>query len=200
MFANNLQEEIIMKKVFSIALLFSFIYLVGCSSVSVKTDYDPGTDFTTFKTFKIYDGKPVEGDELVKHPISRKRVFASVEAKMIAMGYKLQESGDPDIFVVIHAGSKEKIQVTNYGGSYGPYGGYGWYGHRWGAYGYGGGTDVYQYDETTLVIDIVDMPEKEMVWRGMGTGIVQEYSDIEDKQAQIDLYVGKILDGFPPEK
>ena len=188
-----------MKKIVSLSLMISLFYLVSCSSVTVKTDYDPGTDFSQFKSFKIYDGKPVEGDELAKHPLVQKRVYASVEAKMQEKGYTLhQGEGDPDIFIVVHAGSKEKIQVTNWGGNYGPYGGYGWYGHRWGPYG--GGTDVYQYEETTLVLDIVDMPEKEMVWRGYGSGIVKQYSDEEDRRAQIDLYVGKILNDFPPGK
>ena len=103
--------------------------------------------------------------------------------------------------VIVHAGVKQKTQVTSYGGygyggyGYGRYGGYGGYGGGWG--GYGGGTDVYQYDETTLIIDIADFGKKELAWRGSGTGVVSETSDPEEMQEDIDDAVEKILDEFP---
>jgi len=52
--------------------------------------------------------------------------------------------------------------------------------------------------EGTLVIDIVDKAKKELIWRGLGTGVVQNYSDHEKLQASIDEYVRKILNNFPP--
>ena len=89
------------------------------------------------------------------------------------------------------------MQVTNYG--YGGYG-YGRYGRGWGGYGGYGQTDVYQYDETTVVIDIADAAKKEMVWRSTVTGVVKEYSDQNEMQARIDEVVAKMLSEFPPQK
>ena len=91
------------------------------------------------------------------------------------------------------------MQVTSYGGY-----GMGGYGRGWGGYGYGGGygggTDVYQYDETTLVIDIYDASKKEMVWRGTVTGVVKDDPDQEEQKKNIDNVVTKMLADFPPGK
>jgi hypothetical protein len=79
----------------------------------------------------------------------------------------------------------------------------GGYGRGWGGYGYGGmggTTDVYQYDETTLVIDMYDASKKEMVWRGTVTGVVKDEPDQEKQQENINNVVSKMLEDFPPEK
>ena len=55
------------------------------------------------------------------------------------------------------------------------------------------------YTEGTLVIDLVDAEKKEMVWRGMGTGIVKRYKNPEDAQRNIDKIVDRIMQGFPPK-
>ena len=64
--------------------------------------------------------------------------------------------------------------------------------------GYGGGTSVYYYDETTLLIDLIDVVLKELVWRGSGTGTVNDYSDQQEMQEAIDDVVAKIMYDFPP--
>lgn len=91
--------------------------------------------------------------------------------------------------VVAHAGVKEKTQVTDWGS-------YGWYNPWWGPYG--GRVDVSQYQEGTLVIDIVDFQDKEMVWRGLGTAVLEGNSNPEKIQAKVDQYVSQILAKFPP--
>ena len=43
------------------------------------------------------------------------------------------------------------------------------------------------YTEGTLVIDLVDMAEKELVWRGIATGTVQENPDLQKSQQRLAL-------------
>ena len=98
-----------------------------------------------------------------------------------------------DFVVILHAGTKERVQVNHYG--YGGYG-YGMYGRGWGP-GYGmTQTNVTYYDETTLVIDIADKSKKELIWRGAGTGVVNSKLSDEDR----DAVIAKILADFPPQK
>lgn len=175
--------------------------LIGCSSVTIKHDFDPEVDFSTYKTYMWYAGKMPAGDALNANPLVKKRIANAIDKTLQEKGYSIGTEEAYDFVVIIHAGTKEKTQITNYG--YSGYG-YGGYGRGWGGYGgYGGhygGTDVYQYDETTLVIDIMDAKKKEMVWRGTVTGVVKENPDMEEQQENIKNVVGKMLSKFPPEK
>jgi hypothetical protein len=178
-----------MKRMTVGVLMVAFLTIAGCSSVTVKSDYDTEVDFTTFKTYRWVQEK-VPGDELAQNPLLQKRVKASVDVALQAKGFILEETGDPDIVVVTHAGTKEKMQVTDWGGYYR-------YDPWWGPYG--GSVDVSYYTEGTLVIDIVDARERELVWRGVGTGIVREYSSGEKTQKALDEVVAEILKDFPPQ-
>ena len=174
-------------------LIMGLLSFWGCSSLSTTTDFDPDTDFSKYKTYSWYDGEVSGDDALHANPLAKKRVINSIDSYLTNNGYKLVTSG-ADFVVIVHAGTKEKMQINNYG--YGGYG-YGMYGRGWGP-GYGGGvqTDVTYYDETTLVIDIADASKKELVWRGTGTGIIRGKLSEEDRAAVI----AKILADFPPKK
>ena len=98
-----------------------------------------------------------------KYPLVYKRVVAAVDKALAAKGMTKMEEGEPDVVIVAHAGSKERMQVTHTGGGYYR----GWYDPWWGPYG--GSTHVSYYEEATLVIDIVSWNSKELAWRGMAT-------------------------------
>ncbi len=174
-------------------LLMGLISLVGCSSLSTTTDFDPDTDFSSYKTYSWYAGDMPADDALSANPLAKKRVINSIDSYLTSNGYKSVASA-ADFVVIVHAGTKEKMQINNYG--YGGYG-YGRYGSGWG-HGYGGmtQTDVSYYDETTLVIDIADASKKELVWRGTGTGIIRGKLTDEER----DAVIAKILADFPPKK
>lgn len=174
-------------------LVLGLLSFWGCSSMSTTMDYDPDTDFSQYKSYSWYAGEMPADDALAKNPLAQKRVIASIDKYLTSNGYKSVDSG-ADFVIIVHAGTKEKMQINNYG--YGGYG-YGRYGSAWG-HGYGGmtQTDVSYYDETTVVIDIADAGKKELVWRGTGTGIIRGKLTDEER----DAVVAKILAEFPPKK
>jgi hypothetical protein len=181
-----------------ILLLSLSLFLIwGCSSLSYKTDYDPSIDMSGYKTYMWYSGKMPDDDALSANPLIKKRVAAGVDEVLQEKGFSIGTKDAFDFVVIIHAGNKEKMQITNYG--YGGYG-YGRYGMGWGGYGGYGTTDVYQYDETTLVIDIVDAKKKEMVYRSTVTGVVKKNPSREEQEQNILKVVTKMLDDFPPEQ
>jgi hypothetical protein len=174
----------------SIGLGILLLVLASCSSVSVKYDYDKATDFHTYKTY-AWSAREIPHDALAQNPLMKKRVRLAVDETLGAMGYSLTEQDQADFVVVIHAGVKERMRVQDYGR-------YGWYDPWWGPWG--GRVEVSYYEEGTLVIDVVDAEKKELVWRGMGTGIVRKYAKPEKMQKDIDEDVTKILANFPPER
>ena len=118
----------------------------------------------------------------------RKRVQLAVDKSLENKGFNKLENGDPDFVLIIHAGAQPRMNVYHHG----PY----WYNPWWGPYG--GYSSVSYYEQGTLVIDIVDVKENELSWRGVATDIVQSYSDPEELQEDLDYLVERILDSFPP--
>jgi Domain of unknown function (DUF4136) len=59
--------------------------------------------------------------------------------------------------------------------------------------------DVYQYREGTLIIDLMDAKNNNLIWRGWGTSVLNS-NDIDLTEAEISEAVYKILKEFPPTK
>ncbi len=167
----------------------------GCSSITVDTDFDPEIDFSAYKTYVWYTGETAEDDQLAANPLVKKRVMLGVDNALEAKGYSKGTQDGAEFVILVQAGSKERMQVTSYG-----HGGYGYGRYRRGS-GWGGTTqtDVTYYDETTLIIDIIDLDKKALAWRGTGSGIVKKYDNQEEMQEGIDNVVAKILTDFPPD-
>ena len=188
------------RRIMKILKLFLFVItalllLCSCSSISVTSDFDPEYDFNTFKTYRWATMKELNPDDaLAKDPLIYKRVQAAVDEVMAAKGIELVETDNFNFVIIAHAGVKERTQVHNTGGGY--YGG--WYDPYWGPYG--GSTHVSNYEEGTLVIDIVHWENKEMAWRGLGTGVLKEIDDPDEVTEYINMWVGKIMAQFPPAK
>lgn len=179
-----------MRDLKSIVMGMFIIGLWGCASVSVKTDYDQSVDFRKFKTYNWDYEHQVPGDVLAGDPLLRKRIKTAVDQVLQSKGFESRPSGEADFTVVIHAGVKERMRVTNWGN-------YGWYDPWWGPYG--GRVDVSYYTQGTLVIDLVDAATRELAWRGLGEGIVREYSDSKRMEEDIRNTVTEILKHFPPQ-
>lgn len=169
------------------ALLFGAI---ACSSVSTTSDYNPDADFASYKSFCIYDGV-IKDSELESKPLAKKRIFEAITNEMQKKGLTLSDSTNASLLIYVHAGTTEKMNVTDYGYGYG-----GW----WGPYPYGKNIDVSYYTQGSLMIDFVDNSKDELVWAGIGTAALQDQGTPEERQAFIDEAVAKIISQYPPEK
>ena len=165
--------------------------VIGCGSgITVSSDYDPATDFTALKTFRWLEVKKRAKDDPLKSQLIEKRVRAAAEKALIAKGFQKVDSGEPDFFVAAFAGLKDKMNVTDWGYSYGPY---------WGPYPYGRNIDVSYYTQASLFIDLIDNGKDQLLWRGVGTGVVRgDNPTPSEAQARMDDAVDEILYEFPP--
>ena len=193
---------------FSIPLLslFFIALLTGCSTVSVNYDYDNTVNFATIHTY-TWGEIPGVDDTLTRDPLLRKRFIASIDNYLQLQGYQKADPALADVLIVIQAGVDEKMRIIDWGYPGGYYGyPHGWYLGGYGThsayggfgYAYGSRIDVSYYEEGTLVVDIVDNAKKQLVWRGVGTGIIQRYASHAELQEVVDEYVQKIFHHFPP--
>jgi hypothetical protein len=155
------------------------VVLAGCGSgLKVETDASPTANFGAYKTFAI--GKLPENAKAADKlsPISRQRVEMEVNSSLAAKGMqKVEDPTQADIVVYTYATTKERMDINTYGG------GYTYAGGRWGGY-YGGGpttTSVNYYNEGTLIVDLADTKAKQLVWRGIASGTVDDQQDAAKK-------------------
>jgi len=174
-------------KYFLIVTIF-ISFLAGCSSVSVTNDYDPAADFSAYSTFSIYDGV-IKDSELENVPLAKKRVLEAINNEMQKKGLTITDSSIASLIILVHGGTAEKMNVTDYGYGYG-----GW----WGPNPYGRDIDVSYYTQASLIVDFVDNTKKELVWRGIGSAALQDRGTPEERQQFIDEAVAQILDQYPP--
>ncbi len=163
--------------------LITTMLLTGCSTISVNQDYDPGYDFSKLKTFGFL---PIP-EEAGIDQLNANRFGDAIKNELTAKGYTVSENADFGVAILF--GKQTKTNITSYGYGYGPY---------WGRYGGTTNIDVSQYDEGTLVIDVIDMAKKELVWRGTGTGALNPSATVEERTANINNAVAQILAQFPP--
>lgn len=180
-----------MKNFISILSVFalSLILLSGCgTSISVNQDYDPAYDFTKLKTFGFI---PITSEAGIDQ-LNADRLGEALKTNLTAKGFTLSEKADFGIALFFTKSTKTDISTT---------GGYG-YGYGYGYRGYGGVgyTDIYQYDEGTLVVDFIDMAENKLIWRGIGSGVMSDNPSVEERTANINYAVSEILAQFPPTK
>lgn len=163
---------------------------VACSSVRVSVDYDPETDFSPYRTYAWFGvSQRPTGDYRVDNPLLDSRIHSAIDRELAARGYQLVEDRTPDLLVAYQLAINEKLDVYTIDRTY------------IGRYGYVVSvpeTRVSQYDEGTLVIDIADARQKKLVWRGVGSGRVEQYPTPEETTRKVDETVAQILSRFPP--
>ncbi len=122
-------------------------------------------------------------DQHIKNAITR---------EMEARGYRKEVNGQ--LLINFHRQSKDKVKVTQTPVSTG------YYGYRSGFYGWGGGTavmtDVQNYREGTLIIDVVDIAAKKLLWQSVAVARITE-SMLKEPQAAIDGAVAQMFGEFP---
>ena len=186
-----------MKRLYSALLASALLLLLNAcaSGPTIKADYDPSVDFSQYRTYNFF--KPM-GIENPNYSSLLGQMFRqAISREMEARGYTL--SPNPDLLMNVSAQMQDKTKVTTYNEPY--YGGY--YGYRAGFYdpwyGYGGGTrtQVSQYTEGTVNIDMVDAQEKRMVWEGVAIGRVDGSRSNDELRTAIDQGVAEMFANYP---
>lgn len=167
------------KYLFTSLIILTFI--ISCATVQVKTDYDTKTDFSKYKTFAFYK-KGI--DESKISDLDKRRILRAIEKELTAKG--MTKSSNPDLLVSIFAKAQKHVDVYNT-----------WYPYYYTPFDR---SNVSQYVQGTLFIDLIDATKKQLVWQGVGKGALSTSSKPEKKEARIKEIVAEILAKYPPVK
>ena len=152
-------------------------------------DYDHAVDFKVLRSYqwlKQESAVSAMGYEDVDNAIISGKVQSVADLVLNDKGFKLVEQDNPDFLITYYAGLKKRVNVNEYGYSYG----------EWQSGLYDRNRNVVAYQEGLLMIDIILGSSKELVWRGWLTGIIEEPNSAGQK---IENAVKENLDKFPPK-
>jgi hypothetical protein len=160
----------------------TLMFVLASASVAeqVKTDYDRSANFGQYKT---YSWQQVS----TRDPLMVDRIKSAVNGALAAKGWREVPSGGDAALVAIETTRKQQTLDTFYNG----FGG-GW---RWGGFGTAT-TTVDTYNVGTLVVDVFDARNKNMIWRGSASDTLSSKSDKNIKE--LDKGVNKMFNHFPP--
>jgi hypothetical protein len=172
-----------------LAIGFLALLLSGCASgPTIVANTNPGTDFSTFKTYNFFQPLGTDRAGGVRTPLSS-RLISSVNRELISRGMSLSDS--PDLLVDFVVSAEDRIDVRstpshtvhrshwNRGFS------------TWPTYN----TTVRQYTEGSLIIDLIDPATNTLVGEG---GAQNRISSTDFTQQQIDEIVGKVMSELMP--
>jgi hypothetical protein len=176
-------------------LLILAMSLTACSSFKVNTDHDPTVDFSSFKTFAFAGPSEMNKGGIYDNSLTRKRIESAVVRELTGKGLRQVGLDEPqDLLVHYWVGIQDKQRLESTGPTVGvargPGGGYGW-----GA-GYGGGVTTYEYKEGTLVLERIEPPKKQLVWRATIVGTLQDSPT--DNVDLANKAIAKAFERYPP--
>jgi len=180
------RPQLLAAVVLAAVVLAAVVLTAGCGvSVQVHSAFDPGKNFSTYRTFAMLEpNKPVQTDNPDVNPFVLQRLRQIAYSRLKERGFVPVERKDADLVVHIMAGVKERLEMnsTNYYG-------YAWRGP---AFNY----NWQQYQEGTVVLDLIDAKANAVVWRGSGVRRVVT----EPSNAELGEVIDRILSQYPPGK
>jgi hypothetical protein len=172
--------------------------LAACASgPEVRAISDPSANFAQYQTFGFAD--PLGTDRAGYQSIVSQQLKASTRRELEARGLRYSEQ-NPQLLVNFLAQLNDKMRVTT---TPEPVMAPGYYGYRRGFYQpwpmYTERTDVTQYQEGTLTVDVIDAARKQLVWEGTVTKSVTS-KDQQNVGTAIDGAVTAAFAKFPVPK
>jgi hypothetical protein len=177
--------------------MLALMTMAGCSAVQVSQDYDPQADLSPYGSWQWQDRvQPSTGDIRVDNPLLDKRIRRAIENHLAGRNI-VRTDTQPELLLSYHLAIEQKIRSDTYPasmgfGGYYPY--YPWYG------GIGTETQIRQYEQSRLTIDIHAADTGDLLWRGEGVYRQRIYPTPQEAAAALQHVVDKILKQFPPNQ
>ena len=160
---------------------------MGCATMNVSSHIERGVNFAEFMTYDWGppDNLPVGDPRLDNNPFFNDYLQGAIEKKLAAKGFERVVSGTPDLLVHYHASVNQRMDVYEADNRHG--------------YCYGDcQPQINNYDQGTLIIDIVDTKSSKVVWRGWAQDTMDGVIDDQPRlEKQVNEGVTKMMKLLP---
>ena len=151
--------------------------------MTVSSHIERNVDFVDYLTYDWGppDNLPVGDPRLDNNPFFKDHLQGAIEKALAAKGYERAATEAPDLLVHYHANVSQRVEVYNADSQYG--------------YCYENcNARVVDYEEGTLVVDIVDRETNKVVWRGWAQDAMDGVIDNQQRlEKQVDEGVTKMM-------
>lgn len=168
--------------------------IAGCATgPKITSEADPEADFGSYRTFGFYAPLVLEKEGYATPTTDR--IKAAARAQLESRGY-VYAAEQPDLWVNLNAYMQEKTSVTSI-----PTVDYNYY-YSYRARSYFAvpywrdQTEVRNYTEGTLNVDLVDRRKNRLVWEGIAVGRIAKLKP-EERAARIDATMAEIFARYP---
>jgi len=171
-----------MKNLVKLASVLSVLFAFTTIALGqdVHTDYDKHAMFGNYKTYSWEKVKTT-------NPLWESRIRDAVDRDSQAKGWQKVESGGDVALMAVGSSQNQQEYQTFYDGLGG------W---RWGGFGETT-TTVENYRVGSLVVDMYDARNKQLIWRGVASETLSNKPEKNEKT--LDKAVDKMLKDFPPK-
>jgi Domain of unknown function (DUF4136) len=156
--------------------------LIACSTLKIKVGWDQNVDFSKYYTWAWKD------DGSIRDPVWKKR-FQDVLADVLAAHKLAPIDTNADLWVVVHARLSSETEVVPYSPAWG---------YAWGPWATAYFPTEYQIPVGTILIDMVDARQKQLVWRGKAQDAIRAGRTNEQREQTLTQVLTQLFAGYPP--
>lgn len=181
-----------MKRIFSILCFLIVLCFASCSTVTVTDEAVGSLDLRQMKKYSWLAPQGKAGQVRTVKPEVEKLIVASVERYFSGKGLESTAAEEADFFITWFGKVDEKVSHTSVAHFYRPY-------------GYGAlaaqhpvmveeGAPAKNWQEGTLILDIIDADSKTVVWRGSAKDTIRGDMSADEVVVYINRSVKGLLD------
>lgn len=165
------------------------LLLAGVAAAQdVQYNFDQQVDFSRFKTYKWAE---IPGGQKLDDLLSR-HIRDAFDAGLAKKGLTKTDADSADLYVGWQVAVNQEKELTAYGTGWG-------YGPGWRGSGMGTAkTSTILIG--TLVLDMYDTQNKQLVWRSSATKTIDTNANPEKRSKNLAKAVDKMLKNYPPKK
>jgi hypothetical protein len=172
----------IILRAFVVSLALSFI---GCSTLSVNTEYDKSATFSGLKTYGWLPApQKLRDDPRIDWEILDSYVKNAVDELLATKGFSRLTSGEPDLLVAYNVILDKKVIPTTLDSTYAATRPPGW--------------ASFDYEEGILILNILEADTHKLMWQSRARDEVSFVANPEKKKERVSKAVRLMLENFPP--
>jgi hypothetical protein len=172
--------------VFVTAAFAALLALPACATMNVSSHIEQGVDFAQFRTwdFGPADALPTGDPRLDNNPFFKDYLEGAVGKALEARHYAREMAGTPDLLVHYHANISKTFDVNGVDSRY----------------GYCSDCEpvIVEYEQGTIVLDVVDAHTNRVVWRGWAQDSIDGMIDNQERlRKEVNKAVARMMELFP---
>ena len=157
-----------------IAVVASLVSVVALAQ-TVRVKWERGTDFSEYQTYTWHDNP---SDDVAA---ATDRIIADHIDSVMSLNGIFRDDYEPELFITYYGSAEESFGIG------------GGYRSDWTS---AGAITIDSHLAGTLVVDIVDVDENQVVWRGIATATIQR--EARKNRQIVQNALTKMFDSFPP--